>query len=204
MKNRNLTWAGQTRLFIALGACCCLFAGGARANDLLDDVVSAYGGADALQSIRQVEFDSAGYFIGRYQSRTTHAPYDRLPVRTFGALDYENEQGVWDSISTWPGELNMGSRSIINGERSLSLNTMARVYAEGNMQSFGGLSNNASLWLTPMLVRQMLENEADVEEGETRTFRHMDYDTLVYRQYTAYIHPVTRMIHAVESAGGAM
>lgn len=177
---------------------------GASANDLLDEVAVAYGGVEALRAVRQIEFDSAGYFIGRYQSRTTHPPYDRLPVRSFTALDYDTERAVQDSINTWPGELNMGTRTIIDDERSLTLNTISRVYSESGMQSFSGLQGNVALMLTPMLVVRMLDNREDVRTGQKQQFRNVEYDTLLYRDYTVYIHTATRLIQAVESEGGSM
>jgi len=40
-------------------------------QDLLDQVVAAYGGIATLSRIQSFEYEAAGYFIGRYQSRFT-------------------------------------------------------------------------------------------------------------------------------------
>ncbi len=192
-------------MVVSVFGCFCFCAGNVLAQDLLDEVAEAYGGVGALGEIRQIEFDSAGYFIGRYQSRTTHEPYDRLPIRTFVALDYETERGVWDNISTWPGELNMGSRSIVNGEESFELNTIMRLYSEGGMRSFAQMRSDVAIWLPTMLVVRMLDNRDRVTVGEPKAFRNIVYDTLVYADtYTVYVHPKTRLIYAVENEAGAM
>lgn len=175
------------------------------ADALLAEVVDAYGGAAALDNIRQIEFDSAGYSIARYQSRTTHPPYDRLPIRSFVALDYDDDRGAWEDISTWPGELNMGTRSVANGDQSFTLNTINRTYNDGSMRSFEAMQSSVALWLTPMLVKRMMENPGDVELGEKITFRNIIYDTLQYRNtFTIYVNPKTRLINAVSNTVGAM
>ena len=194
------------RTLIVIGAAILpALASAAAAPPLLDEVIEAHGGRDALNAIRQIEFDSAGYFIGRYQSRTTHEPYDRLPVRTFVALDYDAEAGVWDGISTWPGELNMGSRDVVGAGVSRNLNTITRVYSDSAHRSFASMRSDAAIWLPPLLVRRMMLNPERVVAGEPRTFRNIAYDTLRYAdRYVVYIHPETRLIHAVETEEGAM
>ena len=202
MKRINLVFVAA----LALGLSASFNAGAAStAEVLLSDVIEAHGGTDALNRIEQLEFDSAGYSIARYQSRTTHEPYDRLPIRTFAALDYDAEKGVWEDISTWPGELNMGTRSVANGDDSMTLNTILRTYEEGSMRSFDAMQSSTALWLTPMLVKRMMENPDDVEMGETINFRNIEYDTLRYRDtYTIYVNPTTRLINAVTSVHGGM
>lgn len=197
-------------IFAMAAACVALFSSpptfaADTAEDLLGEIVEAYGGAKALDAIRQIEFDSAGYFIARYQSRTTHEPYDRLPVRTFAALDYISEKGVWDNISTWPGELNMGSRSIANGDQSMTLNTILKTYEEGSMQSFASMKSSTAQWLTPMLVKLMASNSSEVALGGKVEFRNIAYDTLRYRDhYVIYVNPKTRLINAIATTEGGM
>lgn len=175
------------------------------ASTTLDEVIEAHGGLEALDSIRSIEIDQAGYFIGRYQSRDTLPPYDRLPVRLFAALDYETGQGAWDTISTWPGELNMGGRDILTTAQSWRLNTISRIYTKGSMRSFSSMSSGLANLLPALLVRNMARNPELVEAGPTRTFNYIEYDTLVYRErFTLFIHPQTRLVDVLETIEGGM
>ncbi|WDI31846.1 MBL fold metallo-hydrolase [Hyphococcus flavus] len=202
MKMRGLTVV--TAAVFAFCSLCSAFAA-ETSEELMREVVAAYGGADALNAIQQLELDSAGYSIARYQSRTTHEPYDRLPIRSFGAIDYENDRGVWENISTWPGELNMGTRSIVNGDESATLNTILRTYNDGAMMSLDYIKRSTAFWLTPLLVREMMENADEVTLGEQKEFRNIAYDTLRYRdRYTVYVNPKTRLINVISSTEGGM
>ncbi len=177
----------------------------AHAASLVDQVVEAYGGAAALEAIRTIEYDQAGYFIGRYQSRDTLPPWDRLPVRTFAALDFESETGAWETISTWPGELNMGTRSVVGPDDSFTLNTIARIYTEGTMHGFSYMSNTTAYLLPTFLARTMARQPETAVAGDKRSFNHIDYDTLVYKdRLTLFIHPETRLIDVMESTEGGM
>ena len=201
----NSTFSIAAGAAFSLWATCFSFAAAQTADTLLDDVANAYGGAAALNSIQQIEFDSAGYSIARYQSRNTFPPYDRLPIRSFAALDYVAGNGVWENISTWPGELNMGSRAIVNGDDSVSLNTMLRTYQEGSWYSFDWMKNSAALWLTPILVKDMLNNRDEVVSTGKIELRNIEYDTLRFRdRHTVYVNPTTRLINAVSSEEGGM
>lgn len=175
------------------------------ATTLVESVVDAYGGAEALEAIESIVHDQAGYFIGRYQSRDTLPPWDRLPVRTFAALDFEAETGAWETISTWPGELNMGTRSVVGPNGSRTLNTISRIYTEGSMHGFSYMSNTTAYLLPAFLVRTMARQPGTAVAGEPRRFNHITYDTLRYKdRLTLYIHPETRLIDVMETVEGGM
>ncbi|NWG93268.1 MAG: hypothetical protein HXY21_12310, partial [Parvularculaceae bacterium] len=63
-------------------------AASAEPSDRIARIISAYGGEEALERVHQMESEWAGYSIGRYQSRHTDPPYDRLPVRNWSAFDF--------------------------------------------------------------------------------------------------------------------
>lgn len=183
-------------LFIALWA-----AGTAEAQtpaaDRVARIVEAYGGGAALNRIAQVETDWAGYYVARYQSRRADPPYDRVPVRSWSAIDFAAGRSVIDSISTYPGELNLGLRVINDGPRRWTLNTIARLYAEGAMFSHEGLVETSRNRMPWMLVREMAGNPAAIQPAGRRALRGITYDLLRRGETTIWVHPETSLIHAV-------
>lgn len=160
-------------------------------------IVEAYGGKTALSRVAQVEVDWAGHFVARYQSRHAEPPSDRLPVRNWMAIDLTAERSVIDSISTYPGELNLGFRAVNNGARRLNFNTISRLYAEGGMYSHQGIVETARNRMPWMLVREMISNPGAFEAAGTRAFRGITYDLLRRGEATIWVHPETSLIHAV-------
>ena len=169
-------------------------------------ITEAYGGAAALTRVAQVETDWVGYFMGRYQSRHTDPPYDRLPIRSWSALDLVAGRSVVDSISTYPGELNLGRRAINDGPHRWTLNTISRLYTEGTgaMFSHDGLveaSRNRMPW---MVVREMIANPGEFEAAGTRAVRGNTYDLIRRGEITYLVHPETSLIYAASWREGSM
>lgn len=133
----------------------CGDAAAAQPGERIARIVEAYGGEEALSRVQQMESEWVGYSIGRHQSRYTDPPYDRLPVRNWSAFDFATGRSVVDSIGTYPGELNFGTRAINNGRRRMTLNTIAGIYVEGGMYSHEGMVASATNRMPWLLVRDM-------------------------------------------------
>ena len=174
----------------------------AQASDRVAQIVEAYGGVAALNRVAQVEIEWAGYAIGRYQSRRTDPPYDRLPIRSWLALDLAAGRSVIDSIGTYPGELNFGWRDVNDGVRRWSFNTISRIYAAGSMHSHDDLVRMATSRMPWMLARTMAGNPGAFEPAGTRARRGITYDLIRHGDSTLWVHPETSLIHAVSSRGG--
>lgn len=175
------------------------------ADALLDEVAAAYGGQQALARIDSFEYEAVGYFIGRYQSRYTEPPYDRLPVRAFAAIDLEHRRSTWDSISTWPGELNMGTRAVVDGDEQWTLNTISRIYTDGAMHGYDSMVSSAAARLPWLLVRRMLDNRDRVSSGEGKLVHGIHYDVLRYKdRLDVLVHPRTRLIYAIDATAHDM
>lgn len=168
----------------------------ALAPERIARIVGAYGGSAALNRVEQVETEWAGYFFGRYQSRRTDPPYDRMPIRSWSALDLVAGRSVMDSISTYPGELNLGRRTINDGERAWTLDTISRLYTKAGMFSHDGLVEMARNRMPWMQVREMIANPGAFEAAGTRALRGITYDLIRRGGMTFWIHPETSLIHA--------
>lgn len=177
---------------VTLGACAY-----AAPSERMARIIDAYGGAAALSRVTQVETEWAGYFVARYQSRRADPPYDRLPIRSWSAVDFSAERSVADSISTYPGELNLGFRSINDGARQWSLNTIARLYTKGSEVPHQGVVEMMRNLMPWMLVREMISNPGAFEPAGTRALRGITYDLLRREGMTVWVHPETSLIHAV-------
>ena len=175
----------------------------AQVSERLAAIIEAYGGAEALTEVETMEAEWVGYFIGRYQSRYTEPPYDRLPVRNWTAIDFESEHAVVDSISTWPGELNMGSRTII-GDESWTLNTISRIYTDGVWHGYRSNLNSTAARMPFVLVRNMMGNPQAFSVTGTHLHRGITYDVVDYNGLTFWVHPETSLIYAYLSRGGNM
>lgn len=176
----------------------------AAAPERVARIIEAYGGAAALNRVVKVETEWAGYFVGRYQSRHADPPYDRLPIRSWSVLDLAAGRSVVDSISTYPGELNLGFRAINDGARGWSLDTISRLYTEGSGFSHQGvveMTRNRMPW---MLVREMISNPGAFEAAGTRALRGITYDLLRREGMTLWVHPETSLIHAMSWGEGSM
>lgn len=167
-------------------------------------IVEAYGGAEALNRITQVETEWVGYFMGRYQSRHAEPPYDRLPIRSWSALDFTAGRSVIDSISTYPGELNLGLRVINDGARGWTLNTISRLYTEGAMFSHDGLVETSRNRMPWMVVREMIANPGGFETAGKRALRGITYDLIRRGEISFWVHPETSLIHAASWREGSM
>lgn len=176
----------------------------AQVSDRLSEIIEAYGGEEALLAINTFEYDWTGYFIGRYQSRYTEPPYDRLPVRNWSAVDFDNEVSVYDTISTWPGELNMGTRTINDGGDGWYLNTISQIYTDGVMYSHAAIVGGAASRMPWVLVRNMIGHPDQFEAMGTHEHRGITYDVIAYNGQTYWVHPETSLIYAGISRGGNM
>lgn len=162
----------------------------------LTRIVTAYGGAPALEAIDQVEGEWVGYFMGRYQSRRADPPYDRMPIRTWTALDLETGRSVFESISAYPGELNLGLRIVNDGPRQWTMNTISRIYVDGAMHSHDQLVELARNRMPWMAARDMIRAPGEFEPAGTRTLRGIAYDEIRRGRITYLVHPDTALIHA--------
>lgn len=169
----------------------------AQAPERAARIVEAYGGATALSRVTQAETEWAGYFIARYQSRHADPPYNRVPIRSWSAIDFAAGRSVIDTISTYPGELNLGLRVINDGARGWTLNTISRLYAEGAMFSHQGLVETSRNRMPWMLVREMAADPSGFEEAGARPLRGVTYDLIRRGETTLWVHPETSLIHAV-------
>ncbi len=159
-------------------------------------LVQAYGGAAALNGVAQVETEWVGYFYGRYQSRRTDPPYDRVPIRSWSALDLAGRRSVTDNISTYPGELNLGLRVISDGSAGLTLNTISRLYAKGAMFSHDSLVETSRNRMPWMVVREMIAIPSAFEAAGRSVLRGITYDLIRRGDVTYWVHPDTSLIHA--------
>jgi len=169
----------------------------ASTSERLARVIEAYGGAEALNRVAKVETEWAGYLVARYQSRYADPPYDRLPVRNWIAIDLTAGRSVIDSISTYPGELNLGFRAINDGTGQWTLNTISRLYSQGSMFSHQGIVDTARNRMPWMLAREMIANPGAFEAAGTRELRGITYDLLRRGESMIWVHPETSLIHAV-------
>lgn len=174
------------------------------APDPLDRLVNAYGGREALLAADAFSAEWAGYFIGRHQSRHTEPPYDRLPIRIFEAFDFKEEDSVVDRISTWPGELNMGYRTVNAGEARWTINTISRIYTQGSMHGFDMDLASAAGRMPWLLVRRMLLDGDTPEAVGQREYLGIRYDELALGERRLLVHPDTGLIHVIESATHSM
>lgn len=165
---------------------------------LLDRMYEAHGG-DAVDGIRSLEFETVGYFHGRYQSRHTTPPWDLIPIRQYTAIDFESPRAVRDVLSAWPGGLTMGYRSIIDGDTDWHLNTIARFYERGTFNSYNGTMGSVRVRFPVYFVQSLVEDPSRVSSIGQETRSGMDYITLVYDAgSTMYVNPETFLIDSVE------
>lgn len=170
---------------------------------IIAELAEAYGGAERLEAINEVEIDWVGYFHARFQSRHTEPPYDRIPTRTFLYLDYQAKRGVEDRISAWAGDLSMGNRFIYSPGQATTLNTIEKIYTPGGMAEMHGFSSAVNAIRTRQgwaWVRHLIENPRDdLTRAGKRALRGMNFDTIQYSdgEVTIYLHPQTGLIHAV-------
>jgi len=168
-------------------------------TDILAKTTSAVGGMEALEDIETLEFEFTGYRIWRHQSRRTEPPYDRVPVRSFVAIDFANEQVVRDGIGSYPGGLDFPSRTVIGPDGSFSLDTHQRTWSKNAMGGFDWIQNSARSLLPPLLVRAMnrqkssLELVGRVDHGGT-AYIHLELDGL-----GILVHPESHLVYATIS-----
>lgn len=160
-------------------------------------IADAYGGRAALARLHQVEAEWAGYFIARYQSRHAEPPYNRVPIRSWSALDLPAGRSVIDTTSTYPGELNLGLRVINDGARGWTLNTISRLYAEGAMFSHRGLLETTRNRMPLLLVLEIIAEPDAFEAAGTRAMRGVTYDLIRWGETTLWLDGATSLIHAV-------
>ena len=170
----------------------------ASAGEIVQQVTRAYGGMEKLQAIRTIEYELTGYRISRHQSRRTEPPYDRVPVSSFYAVDFERNLGVADGIGNYPGGLIFPFRSIVGLDTEYSLDTGQKTYYEGmSMMGFGDLKSSALRNLPPLLARELNRSLDSVEYLGTRAYRGQEYIHLKMEDTGILVHPVSHQIHAL-------
>jgi glyoxylase-like metal-dependent hydrolase (beta-lactamase superfamily II) len=92
-----------------------------KANDIIDAVLEAYGGADALSDLTVVSMRSTGKNVAVGQSRKPGEPFDRNDTTGRNYIDYENKIFVSRTDGLGGGnQFDFGQT--INGEDSYTIN----------------------------------------------------------------------------------
>ncbi|HKJ15793.1 MAG TPA: MBL fold metallo-hydrolase [Xanthomonadales bacterium] len=175
------------------------------ADELVNRVVESYGGIERLEAIESIAIEFAGYRIHRHQSRHTEPPYDRVPVRNFFAMDYEQHWAVRDSVGNYPGGLIFPSRSVIGPDGSFDLDTEQRTFSKGmSMSSVEGIQSTLRLLAPPLLARDLHRKRDEVVLIENRTHRGQEYIGLRLGSMGILVHPETHLIYATLTRRGDM
>lgn len=178
--------------------------GNARADtvgDLVDRVVRAHGGIERLEGIESIEFEMTGYRIMRHQSRRTHRPWDRVPVRLFLAIDFERGWAVRDGVGAYPGGLAFPSRTVIGPDGDIGMDTEQRTYnTDGAMMGLESMHAAARLLVPPLLVRELARRRDEVTALPPRTFEGTVYAHLRLDDIGVLVDPVTHRVFATENA----
>lgn len=179
---------------------------GSRANaqtpdQLIHLMLEANGGAQRINEVRSIEYETVGYFHGRHQSRHIQPPWDRIPIRQYIAVDFDAGTSVRDILSAWPGGLTMGYRDINDGDRQISLNTIARLAEPGGMGHSAAL-NSVNIRFPALFVRLMADNPDRLSNVRQEVRDGMNVILAQYGERTTLvIHAETHLLLAMEYSG---
>lgn len=111
----------------------------ARARPVLDKAITAMGGLEALQSIRDVSRDGTGTAYNQGQSLVPDPPYTTRPVTVTSIVDLANRRSATETATTPQGGIPSKARAVLAGEGGFAVNLVTRVTTPSTAAGLGGL-----------------------------------------------------------------
>jgi len=127
-----------------------------KANEVIDAVLEAYGGAEAITNLNAVARKNHFTTWGTFQSRQPGPPWDENQTENWGAINFETEQFRGYNKGKGGGFEFEGGQ-LINGEDSFALNFRGGTMTEIAAPDFDTTSGPFIRVTAPLLVKQLQE-----------------------------------------------
>lgn len=125
------------------------------ANNVINDVIDAYGGADALNEVTRLAITSDFKTVAVGQSRKPGPPFDKNHSDSFSAIDTENNIFVNRNKGSGGGFV-FENGTIINGEQSYQINYRGGTAAPIAEPDFNTTSGPFVRVTPVLLVKQLM------------------------------------------------
>jgi glyoxylase-like metal-dependent hydrolase (beta-lactamase superfamily II) len=158
----------RTKVYTAISAALLLASTGAiaedtiplkavnKANEVIDAVIEAYGGAEAISNINTVTRKSEFTTWATNQSLRPGPPWDEGIQMNFAAVDFENETFVGKQKGSGGG-FDFHARQIVKGEEGWNIDYRAGTVTEAAQPDFDTSSGPLIRVSAPLLVKQLQE-----------------------------------------------
>ncbi len=158
----------RSKLFSAISAGLLLASSGAvaedtiplnavnKANEVIDAVIKAYGGTEAITKLNTVARKSDFRTWATNQSLRPGAPWDESSQMNFAAIDFENQTFVGKNKGH-TGGFDFHNKNIIKGEEGWNVDYRAGTVTEQANPDFDTTSGPFIRVTAPLLVKQLQE-----------------------------------------------
>ncbi len=128
-----------------------------QANTVIDEVIEAYGGAEAIDGLNSVARKSQFTTWATNQSRHPGPPWDEGRQMNFAAIDFENQTFVGKQKGA-QGGFEFSNVQVVKGEESgWNIDHRAKTITEAAQPNFDNNSGPFIRVTAPLLVKQLKE-----------------------------------------------
>ena len=125
-----------------------------KANEVIDAVLEAYGGAEAISNLNTVERKSKWTTWATNQSRAPGPPWDEGGIINFTAIEFKNQTFVGKNKGSGGG-FDFNGSQIIKGEESWQVNYRGGTITPQATADFNTTSGPFIRVTAPLLVKQL-------------------------------------------------